>query len=137
MTRSEVVECKLPKGRKWSDKEAIKETSPYCARYGGQLYYPHGKYCYFYPIGEDLYIKGMFSKVDKSKQEIVDISEKIGAFETSILPYEDCCTVFTPRHPKVRPNLEDVERAQNRFDFEPLLEEAVAQTTLKVFKVEA
>ena len=71
------------------------------------------------------------------KQEIVDISEKIGTYETSILPYEDCCTVFTPRHPKVRPSLEDVERAQNRFDFEPLLEEAVAQTTLKVFKVEA
>ena len=77
MARSEVVECKLPKGKKWSDKEVIKETSPYCARYGGQLYYPHGKYCYFYPIGEDLYIKGMFSKVDKSKQEIVNIPVKL------------------------------------------------------------
>lgn len=77
MVRSEVVECKLPKGRKWSAKEVIKETSPYCARYGGQLYCPHGKYCYFYPIGEDLYIKGMFSKVDKSKQEIVDIPVKL------------------------------------------------------------
>ena len=38
MVKSEVVECKLPKGRKWSDKEVIKETSPYCTRYGGQLY---------------------------------------------------------------------------------------------------
>ena len=77
MAKSEVVECKLPKGRKWSDKEVIKETSPYCARYGGQLYFPHGKYCYFYPIGEDLYIKGMFSKADKSKQEIVNIPVKL------------------------------------------------------------
>ena len=77
MAKSEVVECKLPKGRKWSDKEVIKETSPYCRGYGSQLYCPHGKYCYFYPIGEDLYIKGMFSKVDKSKQEIVNIPVKL------------------------------------------------------------
>lgn len=75
--KNEVVECRLPKGRKWSDEEVIKETSPYCARYGGQLYYPHGKYCYFYPIGEDLYIKGMFSKADKGKQEIVNIPVKL------------------------------------------------------------
>lgn len=82
MARSEVVECKLPKGRKWSDKEVIKETSPYCVRYGGKLYYPHGKYCYFYPIGEDLYIKGMFSKADKSKQEIVDIPVKLTNYKS-------------------------------------------------------
>ena len=75
--------------------------------------------------------------IGMDKTEIVETARKIDTFETSTLPYEDCCTVFTPRHPKVRPNLEDVERAQNRFDFEPLLEEAVAQTALKVFKVEA
>ena len=75
--------------------------------------------------------------IGMDKTEIVETARKIDTFETSTLPYEDCSTVFTPRHPKVRPNLEDVERAQNRFDFEPLLEEAVAQTTLKVFKVEA
>ena len=75
--------------------------------------------------------------IGMDKTEIVETARKIDTFETSTLPYEGCCTVFTPRHPKVRPNLEDVERAQNRFDFEPLLEEAVAQTTLKVFKVEA
>ena len=75
--------------------------------------------------------------IGMDKTEIVETARKIDTFETSTLPYEDCCTVFTPRHPKVRPNLEDVERAQNRFDFDPLLEEAVAQTTLKVFKVEA
>ena len=77
MEKSEIIECKLPKGRKWSDKEVIKESSPYCARYGGQLYCPHGKCCYFYPIGEDLYIKGMFNKVDKDKQKIADIIVKL------------------------------------------------------------
>lgn len=77
MARSEIIECKLPKGKKWSDDVVIRETSPYCARYDGQLYCPHGKYCYFYPIGENLYIKGMFSKVDKSKQGIVNIPVKL------------------------------------------------------------
>lgn len=77
MAISEIIECKLPKGRKWSDKEAIKETSPYCSKYGGQLYCPHGKYCCFYPIGEDLYIKGMFNKADKDKQKIVDVIVKL------------------------------------------------------------
>lgn len=77
MTRSEIVECRLPKGRKWSDKEVIKESSPYCAIYDGQLFCPHGKYCYFYPIENDLYIKGMFNKEDKDKQKIVDIVVKL------------------------------------------------------------
>lgn len=77
MVKSEIIECKLPKGRKWPDKEVIKETSPYCAKYGGQLFCPHGKYCYFYPIEEDLYIKGMFNKVDKYKQKVVNIVVKL------------------------------------------------------------
>lgn len=77
MAKSEIIECKLPKGRKWSDKEVIKESSPYCAIYGGQLFCPHGKYCYFYPIENDLYIKGMFNKEDKDKQKIVDIVVKL------------------------------------------------------------
>ena len=93
MVKSEIVECKLPKGRKWSDKEVIKENSPYCARYGGQLYYPHGKYCYFYPIGEDLYIKGMFSKVDKSKQEIVNIPVKLTNYKN--LTGIEACTLLS------------------------------------------
>ena len=59
------------------------------------------------------------------KQEIIDVSEKIGTYETSILPFEDCCTVFTPKHPKTRPVLEDVVKAQEKFDFEPMIEEAV------------
>ena len=67
------------------------------------------------------------------KTEIIEIARKIDTFETSILPYEDCCTVFTPRHPKVRPRPEDVEKAQSSFDFEPLIEKAVENTELKTF----
>lgn len=65
------------------------------------------------------------------KKEIIDISYKLGTFEISIEPYEDCCTVFTPRHPKTKPTLNDVENAQNRFDFENLIQEAVEKTTVK------
>ena len=72
--------------------------------------------------------------IGMDKTEIIEISRKIDTFETSTLPYEDCCTVFTPRHPKVRPQLADVEKAQNSFDFEPLISKAVENTELKVFR---
>lgn len=71
--------------------------------------------------------------VGMDKTEIIEIARKIDTFETSTLPYEDCCTVFTPRHPKVRPQLSDVEKAQNSFDFEPLIAKAVEDTELKTF----
>ncbi|MBR6243367.1 MAG: tRNA 4-thiouridine(8) synthase ThiI [Ruminococcus sp.] len=74
--------------------------------------------------------------VGMDKTEIIEIARKIDTFETSIQPYEDCCTVFTPRHPKVRPQLADIEKAQNSFDFEPLIEKAVAGTEMKTFNVE-
>ena len=63
--------------------------------------------------------------VGMDKTEIIEIARKIDTFDISTLPYEDCCTVFTPRHPKVRPVLADVEKAQNSFDFEPLIQKAV------------
>ena len=64
--------------------------------------------------------------VGMDKEEIVRISRKIGTFETSILPYEDCCTVFTPRHPRTKPKLADLEEAEQALDVEALVEEAVA-----------
>lgn len=60
------------------------------------------------------------------KEEIVQISRKIDTFETSILPYEDCCTVFTPRHPKTRPELAKVEAEEQKLPFDQLVEEALA-----------
>lgn len=71
--------------------------------------------------------------VGMDKTEIIDIARKIDTFETSIEPYEDCCTVFTPRHPKVKPRLADIEKAQAKFDFEPLIAKAVENTELKTF----
>ena len=73
--------------------------------------------------------------IGMDKTEIVEIARKIDTFDISIEPYEDCCTVFTPKHPKTRPVLEDVVAAQNSFDFEPLIAEAVAETELKVIKL--
>ena len=71
--------------------------------------------------------------VGMDKTEIIEIARKIDTFDTSVLPYEDCCTVFTPRHPKVRPQLADIEKAQNSFDFEPLIQKAVEGTIMKTF----
>ncbi len=73
--------------------------------------------------------------IGMDKTEIVEIARKIDTFDISIEPYEDCCTVFTPKHPKTKPILADVEAAQNAFDFEPLIAEAVAETELKVIKL--
>ena len=58
------------------------------------------------------------------KNEIVSYARKYGTFDTSILPYEDCCTVFTPRHPKTQPKIADVMAQLERIDFDALLEEA-------------
>ncbi len=62
--------------------------------------------------------------VGMDKEEIVTLARKIGTFDTSILPYEDCCTVFTPRHPRTKPRLAEVEAAEAVLDVEGLVEEA-------------
>ena len=62
--------------------------------------------------------------IGMDKDEIVTVARRIGTFETSILPYEDCCTVFTPRHPKTRPVLAQVLKELEKVDVEALLEEA-------------
>lgn len=63
--------------------------------------------------------------IGMDKEEIVTIARKIGTFETSIQPYEDCCTVFTPRHPRTKPELEKVLVQENKLDFSALVEEAM------------
>ena len=62
--------------------------------------------------------------VGLDKEEIVRCARRIGTFDTSVLPYEDCCTVFTPRHPRTRPRLGEVEEAEAALDVEALVEEA-------------
>ena len=59
------------------------------------------------------------------KEEIVQIARKIGTFETSILPYEDCCTVFTPKHPRLRPVLGELEHAEAALDIDAMVQAAV------------
>ena len=66
--------------------------------------------------------------IGMDKEEIVTIARRIGTLETSILPYEDCCTVFTPRHPKTKPVLKEVERVESVLDVEALIGEALANT---------
>ncbi len=66
--------------------------------------------------------------IGMDKEEIIRISRKIDAFETSILPYEDCCTVSTPKHPKTRPTVELCEKAEEGLDIDRLIEEAIANT---------
>ncbi len=63
------------------------------------------------------------------KNEIIIESRKYGTYDTSILPYEDCCTVFTPRHPKTHPKREEVMAELQKVDFESLLDEAYATMT--------
>ena len=62
------------------------------------------------------------------KDEIVDYAKKIGTFETSILPYEDCCTVFVPKHPVTRPDIQQLRDSEALVDFEPMMEKAIAET---------
>ncbi len=63
--------------------------------------------------------------VGMDKEEIITVARKIGTFETSILPYEDCCTVFTPRHPRLRPQPEEAEAAEAGLDIDRMVREAV------------
>ncbi len=66
--------------------------------------------------------------IGMDKEEIVTIARKIGTLETSILPYEDCCTVFTPRHPKTKPSRREAEEIEAKMDVEGLIAEALANT---------
>ena len=66
--------------------------------------------------------------VGMDKAEIVTLARQIGTFDTSILPYEDCCTVFTPRHPRTKPRVSEVEAVEKALDVKALVDEALAGT---------
>ena len=65
--------------------------------------------------------------IGMDKVEIIDISQKIGTFETSILPYEDCCTVFLPKNPVIKPHLEKAIKEESRLDIDSLIEKAISK----------
>lgn len=72
--------------------------------------------------------------IGMDKDEIIKISRNIDTFETSILPYEDCCTVFTPKHPRTRPTLESCVAAESKLDIETLVEKAVSNTRFEIIQ---
>jgi len=74
--------------------------------------------------------------IGMDKQEIINISRRIDTFETSIEPYEDCCTVFTPKHPRTKPALRFIEIAEREAGLGELIEEAVATATVKTIRPE-
>ena len=59
------------------------------------------------------------------KTEIIEVAQKIGTFETSILPEEDCCTVFSPKKPVTKPKLDRIEKSENKLDVEKLIQDAI------------
>lgn len=72
--------------------------------------------------------------IGMDKIEITEISRKIGTYETSIMPYEDCCTVFSPKHPRTRPKIGEILEAEKAYDFDKMIGEAIAGIEVKRFK---
>ncbi|MBW4828545.1 MAG: tRNA 4-thiouridine(8) synthase ThiI [Clostridiaceae bacterium] len=69
------------------------------------------------------------------KVQIIDISKEIETYETSILPYEDCCTVFLPKHPVTKPKLEDIEESEKNLDIDYLVDKAIQDMEYSIVKV--
>jgi len=67
------------------------------------------------------------------KTDIMDIARKIGTFETSILPYEDCCTIFVPKHPKTNPKLDKIKKGEEKLNIDELIEKSIENTELVTF----
>lgn len=90
----------------------------------------HGLYCTDSAVNMPVFrpLIGM------DKVEVVDIARKIETFETSILPYEDCCTVFVAKHPLTKPKLDKIIQSEEAVDFEPLMEKAIADTEVIIIK---
>ncbi|MCM8711835.1 tRNA 4-thiouridine(8) synthase ThiI [Clostridium sp. SYSU_GA19001] len=77
-------------------------------------------------VSTDVADRPMFRPlIAMDKQDIMNISREIGTYETSILPYEDCCTIFVPKHPKTKPALDKMRKAESVLDVDNLVEEAI------------
>lgn len=68
--------------------------------------------------------------VTMDKTDIMNIAREIGTYETSILPYEDCCTIFVPKHPKTKPRLEEMRKSESVLDIEALVNKAIEETEI-------
>lgn len=72
--------------------------------------------------------------IGMDKNDIIDIAKKIGTFETSILPYEDCCTIFVPKHPETQPKIEKLEKSEQHLDIDEIVNTVVDNLELVVIK---
>ena len=77
-------------------------------------------------INETINIPVLRPLVCYDKVEIIDLARKIGTYETSILPYEDCCTIFDPKNPVTHPNSEKCVSFEEKFDYAKLIDEAIS-----------
>ena len=68
------------------------------------------------------------------KEDIMDIARDIDTYETSILPYEDCCTIFVPKHPKTKPRVKDMIIAERKLDIEALVNKAIDEMETFIFE---
>ena len=66
--------------------------------------------------------------VAMDKPDIMDIAREIGTYDTSILPYEDCCTTFVPKHPKTKPRLDQMRKSESVLNIEELVNKAIEET---------
>ena len=72
--------------------------------------------------------------IGMDKIEITALAERYGTFKTSILPYEDCCTVFVPKHPVTKPKMEEIDQAEAKLDIEAMVEAALEGASEKVIE---
>ena len=72
--------------------------------------------------------------IGMDKLEITELAERYGTFDTSILPFEDCCTVFVPKHPATKPRMSEIEKAEGILDAEKMIEAAIADDKITVFE---
>lgn len=71
--------------------------------------------------------------VTMDKTDIMDIAREIGTYETSILPYEDCCTIFVPKHPKTKPRLEEIRKSESSLEIDALVDKAIEETEVVIY----
>ncbi|SUB74336.1 tRNA uracil 4-sulfurtransferase ThiI [Peptoniphilus indolicus] len=74
--------------------------------------------------------------IGMDKVDIIEISESIGTYETSIMPFEDCCSVFLPKHPKLRPTRKGIEKSESKLQIEELVQEAMSELEIITIKQE-
>ena len=74
--------------------------------------------------------------VGMDKEEIMEIARRIGTYDTSIRPYEDCCTVFLPKYPKIRPRIDEAKKQEAKLDVDGLIKDALKNTEIMNIWVE-